>query len=85
MTREEAWFLIREIDRSYRQQTPVRTQNGTCLQWLRLDYTDEYLNQFDLYTGGRFMTSQVRMTASEQQTFLTRGIIEESIASSQPE
>ena len=84
-TVEEAWFLSRDLQRPYTQRTPIRTPKGDPLHWLRLEYTDEFLNQFDLYMGGQFMTSRVRMSASEQQTFLTRGIIEESIASSQLE
>ncbi|MES2971740.1 MAG: Fic family protein [Patescibacteria group bacterium] len=84
-TPEEAWFLVREFLSTNAQPTPISTPKGEHFTWLRLNYTDQYLNEFDLLMGGQFMTSRVRISSSEQQTFLTRGVIEEAIASSQLE
>lgn len=82
---EEAWVLAKDLRTGSAQHLPIRTPEHDYFHWMRLSYTDRLLNRFDLYMGGQFMTSRVRMSASEQQTFLTRGIIEESIASSQLE
>jgi Fic family protein len=84
-TAEEAWFLVKEFLGTNALPTPISTPHGERFTWLRLNYTDQYLNEFDLLMGGQFMTSRVRISSSEQQTFLTRGVIEESIASSQLE
>lgn len=82
---EEAWTLAKDLRIGGALPLPIHTPNQEQFHWTRLNYTDRLLNRFDLYMGGQFMTSKVRMSASEQQTFLTRGIIEESIASSQLE
>ncbi len=84
-TPEEAWFLVHEFRSSNALYTPISTPKGERFTWLRLNYTEQYLNEFDLLMGGQFMTSRVRISSSEQQSFLTRGVIEEAIASSQLE
>ncbi len=84
-TNEEAWFIAHDLRSANAQELPVRTPRGEHFIWTRLNYTDQYLNQFDLYMGGHFLTQQARLGASEQQSFLTRGVLEEAIASSQLE
>jgi len=84
-TPEEAWFLVQEIRTAGAQTLPIKTPSNENFRWTRLNYTDQYLNKFDLFMGGQFMTTRVRISSSEQQTFLTRGVIEEAIASSQLE
>lgn len=84
-TIEEAWYMAHEIRTANALPLPIRTPQNEYFKWVRLNYTDQYLNQFDMLMGGQFLTSRVRITASEQQSFLTRGVIEEAIASSQLE
>lgn len=84
-SREEAWFLAREVRTALTAKTPIQAPTGEYFTWARLNYTDQYLNKFDLYMGGQFMINQARISPSEQQSFLTRGVIEEAIASSQLE
>jgi Fic family protein len=85
LNKEEAWYLGREIRTANSQKLPIKTPSGDFFTWTRLNYTDQFLNRFDLLMGGQFLTSKVRLSASEQQTFMTRGVIEEAIASSQLE
>ncbi len=83
---EEAWVLGREFRTINAQPVPVRTPEGDHFRWARLPYVDKYLNEFDLYMGGgQIFSNKVQLSASEHQTYMTRGIIEESIASSQLE
>ncbi|HEX7632945.1 MAG TPA: Fic family protein [Candidatus Saccharimonadales bacterium] len=82
---EEAWYLARDTRRNTSQPIWIKAQNDELFSWNRLQYTDQYLNEFDLLMGGQFMSSNVRINPVEQQSFLTRGVIEEAIASSQLE
>jgi Fic family protein len=84
-SREEAWYLAHEIRTANAQALPIRTPAGGRFTYVRLNYTDQYLNQFDLLMGGQLLSSKVRITASEHQMFMARGVIEEAIASSQLE
>ncbi len=84
-TSEESWYIAHDLRSANAQELPIRTPDGEYFTWTRLNYTDQYLNQFDLYMGGHFLTQQARLNTSEQQSFLTRGVLEEAIASSQLE
>ncbi|MFZ1249753.1 MAG: Fic family protein [Candidatus Saccharimonadales bacterium] len=84
-TAEESWYMTHDLRSANAQKLPVRTPKGAHFTWTRLNYTDQYLNQFDLYMGGHFLTQQARLSGGEQQSFLTRGVLEEAIASSQLE
>ncbi len=53
---------------------------------MRLNYTDELLREIDMYAGGNFLVdSDIKDDAAQRQKYLTRGIMEEAIASSQLE
>ena len=82
---EESWYIAHDLRTANAQELPIRTPKHEHFTWTRLNYTDQYLNQFDLYMGGHFLTQQARLNTGEQQSFLTRGVLEEAIASSQLE
>lgn len=83
---EEAWTLGRDLRTSNASTLPIETPNKDFFKWSRLPYMDKYLNDFALYMGGgQMLSGKVQLSTSEHQTYMTRGIIEESIASSQLE
>lgn len=84
-TKEESWILGHDLRTITAKKTPIRTPGGESFSWTRLEYTDNYLNKFDMFMGGHFMATLPRLTHSENQKFLSRGLIEEAIASSQLE
>jgi len=85
-TNAESWFLAREIRKISSRAIPVRTSDGQHFTWLRLNYTDELLRKIDMYAGGNFMLdTKADNDSVERQKYLTRGIMEEAIASSQLE
>lgn len=85
-TKEESWHLIRSIRQISSTPTPIRTPKLQYFSFYRPKYTDKILHEIDMQSGGLFLTDK---TASEQenerQRYLARGIVEESIASSQLE
>jgi Fic family protein len=84
-TPEEAWILGRDLRTAQSTATPITTPDGTTFSWVRLDYTDRLLNKFDLLLGGHLMSDRAKLSPSDTQRYLARGILEEAIASSQLE
>lgn len=85
-TPTESWFLIQQIRHLSSSQTPIMAANSQFFTFFRPAYADRLLREIDMKIGGQFLTEK---TASEQNAdrrrYLTRGIMEESIASSQLE
>lgn len=86
LTPTESWILIQQIRHFSSTKTPILTPKSQNFTFFRPSYTDRLLREIDMKIGGHFLTEK---TASEQNTdrrrYLTRGIMEESIASSQLE
>lgn len=86
LTSEEAWYIGREVRTINGDILPIRNEQERHFVWTRLAYTDHYLHDFDMHIGGhQIFVNKVRLTASENQTYLARSVIEEAIASSQLE
>lgn len=86
VTAEEIWALAKLLRTlsSTRRATPIRDESGNHFSWQLLPGQDQLLHEFDLGLGGRLM-SQVVEDESTRQRFLSRGVMEEAIASSQLE
>jgi len=83
---EEFWLLIKFL-RQYspnRVNTIIRDEGATPFSWQPLPGQDYFLHQIDMDLGGRLMANIVEDDNSRQR-FITRGIMEEAIASSQLE
>ena len=82
----EAWYLARELRKLSAKQTKVKAESGEYFTLYRPNYVDKYLRYIDMYAGGQFLLDQASDTVkAEKQKYLTRGIMEEAIASSQLE
>lgn len=85
LTAEEAWFLIRQFRTLVSRPTPIKTEKGDYFKWIRLPYVDEFLHKIDISSGGQIFTTMDVLSESNKQKFISRGILEEAIASSQLE
>lgn len=85
LTAEEAWFLIRQFRTFISQSTPIKTEKENYFKWIRLPYVDEFLHKIDISSGGQIFTTMDVLSESNKQKFISRGILEEAIASSQLE
>lgn len=83
----EAWYMAREVRKLSSRPIPIRTEDDEAFTFYRLQNVEGFLRYIDMYTGGQFMMdgSNPQTSAGEKQKYLTRGIIEEAIASSQLE
>lgn len=81
---EEQWIIIKLIRDSLSVKTPVRSESGDYFTWLRPSSTDEKLHKLDMAAGGGlFPRSDI--PSGSKEIYISRGVIEEAIASSQLE
>ncbi len=85
LTAEEAWFLISQFRTLVSRPTPIKTEKGAYFKWIRLPYVDEFLHKIDINSGGQILATRDVLLESNKQKFISRGILEEAIASSQLE
>ncbi|MEI6462841.1 MAG: Fic family protein [bacterium] len=84
-TIEEAWFFIQLFRKFSYDTTPIRTEEGEYFNWMKLPSVDELLHKIDISTGGQIFSSAQIFSDIEKQKYISRGILEEAIASSQLE
>ncbi len=82
-TKSDAWMTARIVRKISSIETPVKSVNGDPFTYVRLPDFDRILHSIDLQIGGKFLVTKTN--AEERQKFLSRGILEEAIASSQLE
>lgn len=82
---KEFWFLTSLLRNNTARKTPITAEDGSYFKWLRLPATDELLHKIDISTGGQIFAPMEVLSHSYKQKFVSRGIIEEAIASSQLE
>jgi len=85
LTREEFWYLVRQIRKLSAALTRIKAESGEYFIWVRLTYTDEFLHKIDVHTGGQIFAPYEAIREESRQKFIARGILEEAIASSQLE
>ena len=85
-TGAESWHLIRFIRQISSSPTLIRTPEHHYFTFYRPKYTDRILREIDMQAGGLFLTDKTAaQQENDRQRYLARGIVEESIASSQLE
>jgi len=82
---EEFWFLVRQTRNWKAQQTPIKAESGESFIWTRLGTTDEFLHEIDMNTGGQIFAPYEAISERSKEMYVSRGILEEAIASSQLE
>lgn len=85
MNHVEFWYLVKQIRKLSSRPTFLVAENGVPFVWLRLTYTDEFLHKIDTHTGGQIFATHEVISQENRQKFISRGILEEAIASSQLE
>ena len=81
---EEQWVLVLLNRDASAIETPIKSINGNFFKWVRLPYTDEKLHEIDMLVGGGLFPKS-NIPIGDREIYISRGVIEESIASSQLE
>lgn len=85
ISKESLWLVIKWAREQKSIPTEIRDKDGKYFTWSRLDYFEEFLHTVDMNTGGEIFVGGADFSKSQKQKLVTRGIIEEAIASSQLE
>ncbi len=85
ITREDLWAIIKFFRKSQGIKTPILDKKGRAFTWSRLDYFEEFFHNLDMGTGGELFVEKGDVSRANKQKLITRGIMEEAIASSQLE
>lgn len=85
VSKEILWALIRFIREQESLNSPFRDERGNIFTWSKLDYFEEFFHELDMNTGGELFVEKRGVGKANKQKLITRGIMEEAIASSQLE
>lgn len=80
---EEFWSLVKMV-RKGGVKTPILDPEGKYFFWNKSQHYDRLLHELDLHTGGRLIDSRL-FSDEEKKGYISRGLIEEAIASAQLE
>lgn len=86
LTAAEYWRLVKFFRQHspHRIQSVVKAESGEYFSWQQPPALQQFLHQVDMQLGGSLVSGQVN-DAKEKYHFISRGIMEEAIASSQLE
>lgn len=85
ISKELLWSVIIYLRESQSINSPIRDINGHAFKWSKLDYFEEFFHNLDMDTGGELFSGRGETDKASKQKLITRGIMEEAIASSQLE
>lgn len=85
VSREELWLIIKLFRESQSLKTVITDEHGRNFKWSKLDYFEEFFHELDMSTGGELFVEKTGVDKANKQKLITRGIMEEAIASSQLE
>ncbi len=84
-SREQLWLAIKLFRESQNLKSVITDVNGKSFVWAKLDYFEEFFHELDMSTGGELFVEKAGVDKANKQKLITRGIMEEAIASSQLE
>ncbi|MEA2007088.1 MAG: Fic family protein [Patescibacteria group bacterium] len=84
ISKELLWKLVKFF-RKQGRITPILDKDKKPFAWSKLDCFEEFFHELDMHTGGELFVGQGDVSKVNKQKLITRGIMEEAIASSQLE
>ena len=85
ISKEEFWLLVKTIRKAQSIKSVIKDKNGNHFTWIKLPELEEFFHEIDLNTGGSLFISKKDVDEKNKQKLISRGVIEEAIASSQLE
>lgn len=86
-TTEELWSLTKFLRKYFSERTitPIKTEKGERFSFIKLSRFEQFLHEIDLNMGGSLFVNSGDDKEKRKYQFISRGIMEEAIASSQLE
>lgn len=85
ISKESLWMVTKMIRKAQSIKTPIQDKDGNVFVWSKLPYFEEFFHELDMNTGGGLFVGSSEVDKANKQKLISRGIMEEAIASSQLE
>lgn len=85
ISKEEFWLLVKTIRKAQSMKSVIKDKSGNYFNWIKLPELEEFFHEIDLNTGGSLFISKKDVDEKNKQKLISRGVMEEAIASSQLE
>ncbi len=86
MSKEEYWKIIKFVRQAQSVDTPIKDEkSGKNFTWTKPPELEKFLHDVDLNTGGNLFSFASDIDDNNRSKFISRGVMEEAIASSQLE
>lgn len=85
VSKESLWAVTKLMRKAQSLRTPIRDTDGNFFTWSKLPYFEEFFHELDMNTGGGLFVGSAEIDKVNKQKLISRGIMEEAIASSQLE
>lgn len=85
VSKEELWEIIKLFRKAQSINSVIKDEKGEFFTWSKLDYFEEFFHELDMNTGGEIFADKGGINKANKQKLITRGIMDEAIASSQLE
>ena len=82
---DEFWKLTKFIRSTQATESVIKDENGKFYSWIKLPSLEKFFHEVDLNTGGNLFVFAGELEEGNRRKFITRGVMEEAIASSQLE
>lgn len=85
LTPVQTWYAVKLARSFERMQSNVTSVDDKVFGWVRLVHIERDCHELDLHAGGDLMESVSNLKADERRRFVSKGLMEEAIASAQLE
>ena len=85
LTKEELWNFVKFIRDSDKKKSEIKSVGGEYFSWVKLPDLEEFFHKIDQDLSGNLISFKVDIDKNNKQKLISRGVIEEAIASSQLE
>ncbi|MEA2065313.1 MAG: Fic family protein [Patescibacteria group bacterium] len=82
---EKLWNVVKFFREIKSERTPILDDKNCVFRWIKLPKIEEFFNNIDMNTGGKLFSSKYEIDKNNKQKLISKGIMEEAIASSQLE
>ena len=85
ISKEELWFITNFIRETKLTPTIIKHEDGQYFRWAKLKKLEKFCHTIDLNANENLFNFYTETDKNEKQKLISRGVIEEAIASSQLE
>lgn len=84
-SREELWLAVKFMRGLKAEKTAIKNEKGNYFVWVKSKQLERFYHETDMNTGGEIFVFKADYDKFTKQKLISRGVMEEAIASSQLE